>query len=302
MDKDVIFFAADGQGLTSTSANHVANMAKEMIRGLEASLGVLTLYSTSVSLIGSESSDLLTQGAQTEELNDVQRKLLAVAKAKSLIAWLREAIKAKERLLREAESLTDDEYIKLMGLEPLKAPERGRALTEDEYYASLTLDERNRYYELETLAAVLGKAIHPEGAFAEAREKLLTRLRQPRDVKGDGRDTLIYTYTPTVETEDVEAIYFRLQKQYREVQSRLNAIKFECRKAVKASEVAVATEYARELDEANKYAQHISASKAAYINERTREIGDYKIVIPQSLQEIYDEVSHLGKAQLGNDR
>lgn len=295
MDKDMIFFATDGQGLTSTSANHVANLAKEMIRGLESSLASLTLFSTSVSLIGSETSDLLTQGAQSGELADVQRKLHTVAKAKSLIAWLREAIKAKERLLKETESMTNADYIKLKGLEEVKTPKSRHALTEDEYYASLSMNERNRYYELETLAAVLGKAIHPDGSFAEAREKLNTRLHQPRDVKGDGRDTLIYSYTPTVDPQEVEDLYFKLQKQYREAQSRLNVIKFECQKAVKASEVAAATIYANELDRFTEYNQRISAERTAYVKERVREIGDYKIIIPQSLQKIYDEVSHLGK-------
>ena len=32
MKKDMIFFSADGNGLTSTSANHIANLAKEKIR------------------------------------------------------------------------------------------------------------------------------------------------------------------------------------------------------------------------------------------------------------------------------
>lgn len=53
MDKDLIFFSAGGRGLTSTSANHVANMAKEMIRILEARLAAMVFYSTEVSLIGS---------------------------------------------------------------------------------------------------------------------------------------------------------------------------------------------------------------------------------------------------------
>lgn len=295
MDKDMIFFSTDGQGLTSTSANHIANLAKEMIRGLEESLSSLTLYSTSVSLIGSETSDLLAQGVGDSELNDVQRKLHAIAKAKSLIAWLREAIKAKERMLKEVESMSTDDYIKLKGLEPIKFPARGEALTEDDYYATLSLDERNRYYELETLSAVLGKAIHPDGAFANARDNLIRRMRNPRDVRGDGRDTLIYTYIPTVDPQEVESLYFKLQKQYREAQSHLNAIKFECQKAVKESEVAVATEYARKFDEVDNYAKRIAADRAAYIKERVREIGNYKILIPQSLQEIYDEVSHLGK-------
>lgn len=291
----MIFFSKDGKGLTSTSANHVANLAKEMIRGLESSLGSLTLYSTSVSLIGSETSDLLMKGADSDELESVRRNLHAVAKAKSLIAWLREAIKAKERMISEVESMTTYGYMKLKGIEPEKYPERGQELTEDEYYASLSLDERNRYYELETLSAVLGKAIHPEGSFATAREKLNTVMRQPHQVKGDGRDTLIYTFTPTVDAKEVEDLYFKLQKQYREAQASLNAIKYECEKAVKASQVAVATEYASRMAKYNDFNERMNVELAAYVKERVREIGDLKIVIPQSLQEIYDIVTHLGK-------
>lgn len=295
MEKDMIFFSKDGNGLTSTSANHVANLAKEMIRGLESSLDTLTLYSTSVSLIGSDKADQLTEGADAGELGDVSRKLHAVAKAKSLIAWLREAIKAKERMISETEMMCNAEYIKLKGLEPIKIVDRRQALTEDEYYASLTLDERNRYYELETLSAVLGKAIHPNGSFAEARRQFEACIRKPNQVKGEGRDALIYNFKPSVGAEEVEEVYFKLQKQYREAQASLNAIKYECQKAVKASQIEVATEYANEQAKANDYVERINAERAAYIKERVREIGDLKIVIPQSLQEIYDIVTHLGK-------
>lgn len=52
MKKDMIFFSKEGKGLTSTSANHIANLAKEMVREIESSLSSLTLYSTSVALIG----------------------------------------------------------------------------------------------------------------------------------------------------------------------------------------------------------------------------------------------------------
>jgi hypothetical protein len=295
MDKDLIFFSNDGNGLTSTSANHVANLAKEMIRGLEDSLGALTLYSTSVSLIGSETSDLLINGADSDELGMISNNLSAVAKAKSLIAWLREAIKAKERMIKKVESTTNEDYMKLMEIEAMRYPERGHVLTDDEYYASLSVDERNRYYELETLSAVLGKAIHPEGAFAEARDKLNAIMRRPHEVKGDGRDTLIYTFTPTVDAEDVEKLYFKLQKRYREAQASLNAIKYECEKAVKESQMAVATEYAANLAKYNDFNERIRAERTAYIKDRVREIGNLKILIPQSLKDIYETVTHLGK-------
>lgn len=295
MKKDMIFFSSEGKGLTSTSANHIANLAKEMVRGLEASLDSMTFFSTSVALIGSDTTDLLSKGSSDEDLSDIQRKLNAIAKANSLIAWLREAIKAKERMIKETESLSIDDFMKLKGIEPVECPEKETPLTEDDYYATLPLDERNRYYELETFAAVLGKAIHPDGSLAKARENLGNSIRKPKDVKGDGRDTLIYSYSPTVDPQAVEDLFFRIQKNYREAQSRLNTIKFECQSAVKSSEVAVNTDYANELEKYNESKRQIVADRSAYIKQKVKEIGDYKIVIPQSLQGIYDEVSHLGK-------
>ncbi|MDE6127128.1 MAG: hypothetical protein K2G30_09245, partial [Muribaculaceae bacterium] len=82
MKKDMIFFSPDGKGLTSTSANHVANLAKEMIRGIETSLDAMVLYSTSVSLIGTEAADRLVNGATSDELQPVAVRLHSVAKAK----------------------------------------------------------------------------------------------------------------------------------------------------------------------------------------------------------------------------
>lgn len=293
--KDLIFFSQDGQGLTSTSANHVANMAQEMVRGIEASLDNLVFYSTRVSLIGSETTNILEHGATAADIEAVAGKLRATAKAKSLIAWLREAIKAKERLLKEAEDLSLEEWAKESGIELSKAPEMGHILTEDEYYASLTLDERNRYYETETVAAVIGEAIHPDGSFANARKNLTDHIQRPREVSGDGRDTLIYTFEPTVSDELVEETYFSLQKQYREAQARLNSMKFDCQRAVTESAVKAKTEYAEAVKRFGEERRLLEARRAEHIQRQVKEISGYKIVIPASLQDIFDEVNRLGK-------
>ena len=52
-------------------------------------------------------------------------------------------------------------------------------LTEEEYYDSLDIKERNRYYELETEAAIIGKYIHPNGSFACQRQKLKYIIYNP---------------------------------------------------------------------------------------------------------------------------
>lgn len=295
MKKDMIFFSTEGKGLTSTSANHIANLAKEMVREIETSLSGLTLYSTSVALIGNDSADTLKEGDKAEALENVKAQLHTIAKANSLIAWLREAIKAKDRLLKEVEELSADDFMEQKGIEKPKMPKKGNALTEDTYYASLSLDERNRFYSLEALASVLGKAVHPDGALANAREQLNERLKNPKTVEGAGRDALIYTYTPTVELDMVDKIYFAVQKEFREIQASLNAIKFDCQKVVKQSEIEVQTAY---TDACNKYQAELTRIQnemSIYKKERVREIGNFKIVIPNSLTDIYQQVAHLGK-------
>lgn len=302
MKKDMIFFSPDGEGLTSTSANHIANMAKEMIRNLDSSVANLVFYTTEVSLIGVDSRNVLQQGSTDADVLSVAGRLRIIAQAKSLIAWLREAIKARERLINEAESLTLEDYAKEKGITLEKEPEMGTALTEDDYYASLSLDERNRYYELETLAAVIGEEIHPGGHFAEARAALTERFSKPHEVKGDGRDTLIYTFTPSVSDAIVEDTYFSLQKQYREAQARLNSIKYDCRKAVMESEVKVKTEYAEAMKRHNAERRLLEAELAKDIRKRVKEIAEYRIIIPASLKNIFDDVSRLGKKNNDTDR
>ena len=86
MKKDMIFFSPDGEGLTSTSANHIANMAKEMIRNLDSTIANLVFYTTEVSLIGVDSRNVLQQGATDADVLSVAGKLRIIAQAKSLIS------------------------------------------------------------------------------------------------------------------------------------------------------------------------------------------------------------------------
>ena len=289
--KDLIFFA--DKGLTSTSANHVANLAKEYIQQNESILNNITFYQKEVALIGSSSRNILQVGVNTVE--DIPELLKEVAEAKSLIAWLREAIKAKDRLMQRCEAMADTEYIAANNIKYPDRPVAGNILTEDEYYSNLSIKERNRYYALETEAAVIGKYIHPEGKFATARQELSNYIQKPNSVSGSGRDTVIYSYIPTISIEDVDEMFFKLQTKHREIQAQLNSIKYQCEQAIIASKTEVQEKYALELREYNSAVQNIEAEIEAYKTKKLREIGNYKIVIPDSLVAIYEKVSKLGK-------
>lgn len=162
MEKDKIFFGESG--LTTTSANYVANLAKEAYQFVEEKLNSIQFYTTKVKLISSNENTLLSLG--TDDIEEIPTALKEVASLKSLIAWLREAIKAKEILIKEAKGLSYGDF----GIVTPEQPEMEETISEDHYIATLNIKQRNSYYYLDTLCAVLGNYIHPNGAYSKARK------------------------------------------------------------------------------------------------------------------------------------
>ena len=121
MKADNIYFG--DAGMTSTSANHVANMAKESVRHLMNELDGVSFYSTKVGLLSGGEPKQSRVGNTPDQLDNTLYKLNIIGEAHALIAWLREAIKARERLLAEVKDMTLAGYCKtvLGGVEVPKA-------------------------------------------------------------------------------------------------------------------------------------------------------------------------------------
>lgn len=298
MQKDLVFFKKEGEegvALTSTSANHIANLAKEYIQGVETQLNNVCFFNAEVSLVGSTGASIIQTGGTSEVLNNLQSLLEGVAQAKSLIAWLREGIKAKENLMKDLQNIGLEGWCNENGLAYPEAPSRGHVLTEVEYYASLPIKERNRYYQLETEAAVFGKYIHPNGHLSDARKELKDKLQHPHEVDGKGRDALIYTYTPTVFVAEVDNVFFELQKKHREVQAQLNAMKYSCEQAINESTSKVNSEYMVASQKYQARLKEILGAFKTWNDEKSQEYSKLKIVIPNSLLGIYNTINSLGK-------
>lgn len=298
MQKDLVFFKKEGEegvALTSTSANHIANLAKEYIQGVETQLNNVCFFNAEVSLVGSTGASIIQTGGTSEVLNNLQSLLEGVAQAKSLIAWLREGIKAKENLMKDLQNIGLEGWCNENGLAYPEAPSRGHVLTETEYYASLPIKERNRYYQLETEAAVFGKYIHPNGHLSDARKELKDKLQHPHEVDGKGRDALIYTYTPTVNVAEVDNVFFELQKKHREVQAQLNAMKYSCEQAINESTSKVNSEYMVASQKYQARLKEILGAFKTWNDEKSQEYSKLKIVIPNSLLGIYNTINSLGK-------
>lgn len=298
MQKDLVFFKKEGEegvALTSTSANHIANLAKEYIQGVETQLNNVCFFNAELSLVGSTGTSIIQTGGTSEVLNNLQSLLEGVAQAKSLIAWLREGIKAKENLMKDLQNIGLEGWCNENGLAYPEAPSRGHVLTEVEYYASLPIKERNRYYQLETEAAVFGKYIHPNGHLSDARKELKDKLQHPYEVDGKGRDALIYTYTPTVNVAEVDNVFFELQKKHREVQAQLNAMKYSCEQAINESTSKVNSEYMVASQKYQARLKEILGAFKTWNDEKSQEYSKLKIVIPNSLLGIYNTINSLGK-------
>ena len=278
MLKDKIFFGESG--LTTTSANHIANIAKEKYQLLLKQLETITLYNTNIGLIDSEKQPL-SYGMET--LSNVKPSLETIAQLKSLIAWLREAIKAKERLFEDVKSEN-------FGLVAPVQPICENVMTEDEYVATWSIKKRNRYYFLETMCATIGSYIHPNGAFAKAREEYMNKLTNPLKVVGQGRDTTIYEYLPSIDSEEVENTFMVLQSEYRTYQAELNSLKYEIEEAIRSDNLAKSNKYSSEMRNYEASLENYNAEiKTLRLKENER-ISNLKIIIPDSLQKIYQEV------------
>ena len=288
MKKDMIFLGESG--LTSTSANFACNVAKELYQQMESELENVCFYTTTVKLIGNSDISVLREGR--EDISSIKDTLHRIATLKSLIAWLREGIKAKENLVKEIENSTCKDYNIQT---PENYPEKEPVITEDDVISSWGIKQRNRYYYLETLCSQIGGYIHPRGTFAEERKMLHKIAAEPNRVEGSGRDTLLYSRRPTISTDAVEEVFLDLQQTYRGYQAELNAMKHDIQVAVEEDGIQKAARYESEMKAYKDAVALASATLETAKKQALARLHNQRIIIPDSLKAIYEMVSKAGK-------
>ena len=91
-EKNIPAFFAEN-GITATSANHLSNIAKENYMAIEKQMASLEFYRMTVSFIGSAEETVLSYGTSQEMFARITDWVNEVIACKSLIAYLREAIR-----------------------------------------------------------------------------------------------------------------------------------------------------------------------------------------------------------------
>lgn len=281
-----VFFGE--KGITSTSANHLANIANECLQELKIKLEQVSFLNTYLGELDKPAS-LISGGVSLKFLDELNGNLKTISNLNSFIAWVREAIRAKEEELDQLMYLSLEDYCKMFGeVYPVLKPS---AIREEDILGTWSIKDRAEYYSLEAEAAALGKYIHKEGAFSKARKLLQKRLTNMVDVDKSHSTVLCTTYEPSVEPSKVEDAFFELQRKHREVSAELNKLK--ARLENERTSAVIAWEQKRREDSL-KYEQEysrLSSLLTQYKKKESKNIGNLKIVIPNSLQETYDFLS-----------
>ena len=294
-EKNKIFFGT--KGITSTSANHIANIAKEVMEESRALLENITFVNCNVGLISSDVSRLTEKGYDTDELGNIVLSINKVAECNALIAYLREAIKAKEEELEYIEGISTSKFLKIKGIE-IVDPRSSHSLdfmTEDDAIALLSQQERIRYLILEATAAAIGNRIHPGKSFAEARRKLELKRKEPIKLVGSGSDALVYTYSPSADVDEVNETFMQLQSAHRTANKQLNSLKFKVKQIMDDHNLKAKREYAAQSEEYDRIIATYVKQAEAFIEEQKKELLELKIVIPSDFQKLFDELNSLIK-------
>ena len=290
-----VFFGENG--LTSTSAQHVKDMAGHYVDDLKQKLSSITFVNSNINIIGGENSTLVNKGWNEEELNSVNEILERISQAQALQAWLGEAINAKQNRQTYVGHYNIKDYCNDYNIEYPTEPTNVKYATEADWLKTLSIKELNRYLTLQTYCAVFGNFIHPKygSNFHTARELAIKVEKAPYEVVENGRDTVVYNKTLSVDIETIDDKYFELQAIHRDKQSEFNALRHQFEVYRDSKFTQDQTEYDKKLLEYKQRVTELSSQWQAKKDELERECANLKIVIPDALKSIYDKVNRLGK-------
>lgn len=285
--------------MTSTEAQNICNIAKEAVTNEHERLSTVSFYDTEIASIISPEAFIKTK-ISPKDINWISESLDKIGRYNALNAWLKEAIKAKEEAIDEVDIM---DVTTLDFYEDYKKPEepvQSYDLDEEQIMNEWSANKLNRYYTLNSEAAVIGKYIHDNGAIAKARKDLVNKMANPSTVSGQGRETIVFKYVPSVDTQVVEGIYMSLLAKHRKLNAELNSLKADIKETINKRNIEASRAFREEHTEwEHKISEYYSLVKQrdAKINEykisEKERISKLKINVPSSLMDTYKEIKAL---------
>lgn len=306
-----VFFAEKGR--TFTSGNHLHTIASQEKLKYESFLKNTNFVDQTVELIGSDApAQIIKKGYDNDQLLYIKQAISKIAELNSLIAWLAEARKAKENKI-EAETLSFTDWRAQHGL-TLKSLETYDSFllnysikpykTEQDLINEFDVKERCEWESLIAEAAVIGKYIHEEGILREAREKAHNAITNASSTSGQGRDTVIYKKSVSADINAIDNLYSELQRRWREIDKRQNAIRSQLKKQLieinndvdeynTAVREEASNEYRKLSSEVKEYNDKLLAQYNIYLREKNAELAKIQIAIPNKFIDLVNELESL---------
>jgi len=280
------------KGLTSSEANYTANIIKEMCERIKADIGKLTVFSSKIHFNGKESTY-----NEVYKVDNLEQKCLEEGELYALSSWLREAIKAKEQLM----SVVQSDCFGIELHKQLPSPNLDRLKTEKDILWDLPIDELAEFLSVESKASHVGQKVHPHGIFDDWFKQI---KNVPRiQIHKENKDYVI-ELTQEYQEKDLYEIYFKLQAEYREYEQRVNYYKAKIKNILTEENVAINNSNSLKSKEYGEAVNEISLKNSTLTREienkrleKMKEISNLKIIIPNSMQSILDEVQKVGKKQ-----
>ena len=300
IDKEYVFndIYFGEEGMTSTSAQHVSAMANVMVQDVKQHIMGLRLYEKSIRVIGDVECKVEEVNNTLPEISDGVKQ---ICKANALIAWLREAVKEREKAQQYVQDMTLDKWMELEGIEKPTSPQPPMMpkINFQDYNTildtGLSVKEYNRFVELNSALAVYGEMIHDKGLLTRQKNELARIMQNPTEVKESGRDTIITTYKVDVNiSADIDNLYTELQSEYRKLQAEKNGIEAKFSNMAMAYQTrkmeewkAAKSQYDRDLTRVNSELVGIQTRMQEWKKQRLEELAALKIIIPNDLKPLY---------------
>lgn len=284
-----VFFAE--KGITSTSANHVSNKGKELLKSEQAILDNINFINTNISLLSGGESKIITKGKSVDSFESMHKTITKIANLNAMSAWIHEAIKAKTEILEYVQSLKIDKWAEDQNIELPIMPNRETEISLLDVIGTWDVAKRNKYYVYESYCSLVGKFIHPKGAFYEAKAQMNNAVQNPSKVEGSGRDAIIYSYEPSMTISDINAEYDWLSTELRHKEAEFNKMKQEIVDTITEDKLAKAQKFD---DEYAKYVDTMASIRNKFDMWKTKavkEISALKIYLPQGPKQTYDEIN-----------
>lgn len=284
-----VFFAE--KGITSTSANHVSNKGKELLKSEQSILDNINFVNTTASLLSGGESRTITKGMSADSFESMHKTIAKIANLNAMSAWIHEAIKAKTEILEYVQSLSIDNWAKEQNIELPNAACKEFPITESDVIGTWDVSKRNKYYVYESYCSLVGKFIHPKGAFYEAKAQMNNAVQNPNKVEGSGRDAIIYSYEPSIPISDVNVEYNWLSTELRHKEAEFNKMKQEIVDAITEDKLAKAQKFN------DAYAKYIDTMESIrnkfdmWKTKAVKEVSALKIYLPQGPKQTYDEIN-----------